>query len=319
MKLMSELSTKRDAPQTPQQLRRSILQAAKAQTIDQYRSWSGTVTASMRGGAKMQLERELASLPLEDLPFEEVCELAAAIRDQRYVPAFNRQIREADRQRIKREKHHKDELEAVGAWVRAERRKKVLIQQASNQAHAYCQEKAITGWTHLSVLGDIEARLEALLTGDEPILEAQAIVRSVLDARIAQAEATVAAARAKADEQWREEVAAVLVLGVLAGLVVLAFKYPAHTLAILNWIERTFGFAPGPEAGAPNPEASETTRPAASTEARPPAGAGEKTPSRPPVLSLSGEIPLRASPVTRRHAQRAHRDRWDRPIMRGGS
>jgi len=36
------------------------------------------VTASMRGGAKLAIERELASLPLEEFPFEEVLELAAA-------------------------------------------------------------------------------------------------------------------------------------------------------------------------------------------------------------------------------------------------
>jgi hypothetical protein len=35
----------------------------------------------MRGAAKLAIERELASLPLEELPFEGVLEIAAAIRD----------------------------------------------------------------------------------------------------------------------------------------------------------------------------------------------------------------------------------------------
>lgn len=277
-KALRESLTKQHAPQTPQQQRRTILQAAKTQVIDQYWTPLGQVTPSMRGVAKLAIERELASLPLEELPYEEVCELAAAVRDRWSGPVFTRQARETERQRVEREKRHKEELEALGALVRAERRKKILIQQASHQAHAYCQEKEITGWVHLSVLGDIESRLEALLTGDEPILEAQAIVRSVLEARFAEAEATLAAARAKATERWYEEVAAVLVLGALAGLVVLAIKYPAQALPILNWIERTFGLTPEAEAAAPTPETSETTPSSASPEARPPIKRRRKDP-----------------------------------------
>jgi hypothetical protein len=93
VKAMSEAATKRDAPQTSQQQRRKILEATKAQVID--RTWTplGQVTASMRGGAKLAIERELASLPLEELPFDEVCEFAAAIRDCSYAPAFNKQTR----------------------------------------------------------------------------------------------------------------------------------------------------------------------------------------------------------------------------------
>ena len=42
------------------------------------------------------------------------------------------------------------------------------------------------------MLVDLESRLKALLTGDEPILEAQVIVRAVLEDRfIAHAEGTI--------------------------------------------------------------------------------------------------------------------------------
>ena len=124
-------------------------------------------------------------------------------------------------------------------------------------------------WAHISVLSDVESRLDVFLTGDEPILEAQAIVRSVLEGRFAEAEATLAATRAKADEQWREEIADALVLGTLVGLIALSLRYPEHTAAFFNWLERTFGVTPGTEAGASNPEASETTSASASTETRP--------------------------------------------------
>ena len=95
--------------------------------------------------AKMLIERELASLPLEELPFEEVLEIAAAIRDGCYAPAFTRQAREATRRRVEEARDRKKEVETLGALLRADRRKKTLIRQANHQADAYCQEKAIIG------------------------------------------------------------------------------------------------------------------------------------------------------------------------------
>ena len=196
----------------------------------------------------MAIERELASLPLEELPFEGVLEIAAAIRDSCYTPGFIRQARKASRQGVEEESRHQKEVEALGALLRADCRKKILIQQASHQAQASCEEKAITEWAHRSVVGDIKSRLAALLTGDEPILEAQAIVRAVMDARFAEAEAKQEAARANATERWYEGVAAVLILGTVLAAPLLALKYPAQTLAIIIWLERAFGLPTGAEA-----------------------------------------------------------------------
>lgn len=284
---MREYSTKQNQPPTPQQRRREICQAAKTQVIDRYRPSSGTVTASMRGSAKMLIERELAILPLEELPFEEVLEIAAAIRDGCHGPAFTRQSREATRQRVEEERRHKKEVEALGVLIRADRRKTIFLQQANNQAHAYCQEKAVIGWAHVSMLADVKSRLDAFLTGDEPILEAHEIVRSVLEARFAEAEATLAAARAKATERWYEEVAAVLVLGAVVAAPLLAAWYPTQTVAIFNWLEQTFGYRPGAEAATPTPETAETTPPAASAETRPPSRRRRKD----PVAQSSPESP----------------------------
>lgn len=267
-KSMTESSTNSEALRSPQQQRRHVLQAAKAQVIDRSRSWSGTVTASMRGAAKAAIERGLANLPLEELPFEEVIEIAAATRDRCYAPAFTRQARDATRQRVEEELRHKQERVALGALIRADRRKKTFVLQTSQQAQAYCEEKAIVGWAQLRVVGDIESRLDAFLTGEESITEAQAIVQSVLDVRFAEADAQQAAAQAKAAEQWREELAGVLALGVLLAVPLLALRYPEQVVAILRWLERTFGLTP--EDGATTPDASATSPPAASADTRPP-------------------------------------------------
>lgn len=258
LKSVSESSTKPEGPPSPQQRRRKILQAAKEQVIDHYRTSLGQVTAAMRGAAKAAIERELASIPLEELPFPEVLELAAAIRDRLYAPAFRRQAREAERQDAEKKARRRKEVEELGALIRAARRKESFIQQASHQAQAYCEEKAITGWEQLSVVGDIESRLTEFLTGDESITEAQAIVRSVLDARFAEAEAKHAAVRAQADAKWRGDMLGLLLLGTLVGLLVLAFKYPAQALPILSWIERTFGLKPTSESEAKAQEPSQT-------------------------------------------------------------
>ena len=269
VKSIPDRSSKLDAPPTPQQQRRASLQAVKKRVIDQYVTLLGQVTTSMRGHAKLMIEQTLASLPLEDIGFEEACEIANAIRDRLYASAFTKQEREAERQRVETAAHKKKEVETLGALLGADRRKKMFCHQASQHAHAFCQEKKITGWAHVSVLADVELRLEVFLTGDEPILEGQAIVRSVLEGRFAEAEATLAATRAKADEKWREEVVAALVLSIQVGLVGLTLQYPEQTVAFFNWLERTFGFTPRAEAGAPKPEASETTSASASAESRP--------------------------------------------------
>ena len=218
----------------------------------------------MRGDAKLLIEQQLTKLPLEELGFEEACEIAAGIRDWLYSSAFSKQELDAERHRVETAAHRKKEVETLGGLRRASRCKTMCCQQARQRAHAFCLENEITGLAYLSVLSDVESRLDVFITGDEPILEGQAIVRSVLESRFAEAEATLAAMRAKADAQWREEVMAALVLGTLVGLITLSLRYPEHTMAFFNWLERTFGIAPGAEAGAPNPEASETTSATAS-------------------------------------------------------
>jgi hypothetical protein len=284
VKPIPEPSVKQDASPTPQQQRRTILHAVKKRVIDRYVTPLGQVTTSMRGYAKLMIEQTLARLPLEEVGFEEACEIAAAIRDRLYASAFHRQEREAERQRVDTAAHQKKEVETLGALIWADRRKKMFRQQASQQAEAFCQEKKIRGWAHVSVLADVESRLEVCLTGDEPILEGQAIVRSVLDFRFLEAEATLAAARAKADAQWHEDVEAVLVLGAVVGLVAFGLHYyPAQMVAIFEWIERTFGLAPGAETSAPNPGSSEkeTPPPTASAEPRPRSTRWRKDPVAP--------------------------------------
>lgn len=231
----------------------------------------------------MLIERELGTLSLEEFPFEEVLEIAAAIRDRLYEPVLRKQVREAERQRVAHEARRRKQIEDLAAGHRADRRKTTFIEQAIGQARARCEAQQIVGWDRLGVLVDIEVRLKELLTGSESVPDAQVIIQTVSAARFVEAQSKQDAARAKADEQWREEVAAVFVLGAVVAALLLAAWYPTQTLAIFNWIERTFGYAPGAEAAAPTPDTSEkeTPPPAASTEARPHSTRRRKYPDAP--------------------------------------
>jgi hypothetical protein len=281
-KALRESATKQNEPQTPQQRRRAIVQVAKAEVIDRYRPLSGTVTVSMRGSAKMLIERELATLPLEELPFEEVLEIAAAIRDRIYEPAFRKQTREAARQHAEHEARRRKEVEEFAAGHRADRRKTTLIEQAIGQARARCEAPQILRRDRLGVLVDIAVRLKELLTGGESVPDAQVIIQCVIEARFIEAAAKQAAAQAKATERWYEDIAGILVLGAVLAAPLLAARYPTQALVISSWIERTFGLTRGAETAAPTQNASETPPQAASAEPRPRSKRWRKYPDAPP-------------------------------------
>ena len=277
MKLLAESMAKLNEPPSAQQQRRKVLQSAKGHVIGHYYTASGIVTPAMRGAAKLGIERELATLPLEALPFEEVLELAIAIRDRGYARAFREQAQEAARLRVEQDAQRRKDVDALGALLRASRRKRLLIQQASHQTLAYCEEKQISGMAQLSLVGDIESRLDEFLTGDESVPEAQVIMQWVLEARFAEADARLAAARAKQEQKWWDDAAGLVVIGGLVVVPVLAAMYPTQTAQLCAWLERTFGWNAAAAAG-PTPHATpESAASSASASAPPPRRRWRKT------------------------------------------
>ncbi len=267
LKSMFEAASK-SKEQSPLQRRRVLLQEIKEQVINQYRTSKGSITTAMHGAAKTAIERELSNVPLEELSAEELYEIGAAIRDRVYEPVFEKQAEEAERRQAESQARSRKQREELGAWRRAHRQKEVLIDQAWNQTNAICEAKEVVGWHRLSVLCDINSRLDEFLTGDESITEAYAIIQSVLEARFAEADATLAAARAKQDAKWREEMQGLLVLCGVIALPVLAVKYPKQVLTIISWIEQIFGKVPsGTEATAK--ASSQTTSSSTGSSERP--------------------------------------------------
>ena len=89
-----------------------------------------------------------------------------------------------------------------------------------------------------------------------------------------------------------------MVLGALAGLVVLAVKFPVYTVALFDWIRQTFGGAPGAEAGAPKPGASEAAPSAAKAESKPPSGRRQKYPGA-LIVGTVGVVGVTTSSTTK--------------------
>lgn len=281
IKVMSDAAAKPDQPLSAEQRRRQCLQEIKRQVVDQSGPPHVTVTITMRGAAKATIERELRGMALEELPPEERYEIGAAIRDRVFAPAFKRQAEEAERRDAKKEAQRRADLETFGNLRRADRRKQILIQQASHQAQAYCEKHEITGWAQLSVVGDIEARLGDLLSGDEAITEAKGIVQCVLEARFQEAEATLAAAKAKEDAKWHEDMIGLLVFAGLLAIPLVVQQYPLQAMAFCQWLERTFGLKPAAEPEVQTRAESEPPASATSAEARPSIRRRPKAPASP--------------------------------------
>src|SRR5262249_13568197 len=86
-----------DAQETAQQRIRWLLQAAKSRAIDQEWSYMGRVTADMRAEARLAIDRELRSEPLDEFTPDELRELVEGVRNRIYTCIQRRQERETRR------------------------------------------------------------------------------------------------------------------------------------------------------------------------------------------------------------------------------
>ncbi len=222
---------------------RARLQAAKAQAVDEYRPNAGTVTARIRGEAKAALERELAGLPLEELPPQEVLELAQAVRDRLYEPYLRQQQEEAVRQQEHAEKRRARAIRIMQEERQWADRKAELIEEAVHRARSECRARQLSSRDQLSVELDLRARLDRELNGGEPLPEAYALIEKVMKFRLEESDAKRAADQAKEAREWRE------LLMTLAVLLLAAIGLPWLIRKLKEWLTSKFGveFPPEPE------------------------------------------------------------------------
>ncbi len=238
------------APESPAQRRRTLLQEAKIKAIDLHVYSKGTVTTQMRGAAKAAIEHELSGISLEELPVPEVCELAAAIRDRIYEPFFRKEHEEAERRQAEQGERRGEQARQQTEEQRQAKRKIRLMLEAGNLASARCRAYGLSPRDRLSIEVEVHARVREALTGAEPLPEAYALIEKIIAFRLAEEEAKLAAERAR---QWQEWRGLLLLAAAVIGLILLVRWFPGVVLAILDWLERTFGInqpnQPGPGPG----------------------------------------------------------------------
>lgn len=269
--------------ETSQQRRRRLLQAAKSKAIDRSWGFTGTVTAEMRAAARLAIERELRSEPLEEFTPQEVNELAEGIRDRGYFSFWRRQKKEAQRTQEAEERNRANQRDDDRKYNERTKKKAAFLNEAQRRVITVLKTHALSPRQRLQVMKEVITQLDDTLTGTESLSEGYASIDVVLQARIAEWDACEAAREARQQEEWWELGTAVVVIIALGSMYV---KAPE----ILNWLLKTLWPEPTENSGAtgkptgeaPCPSSNEQTPPRPVRRMRrPPQSPAPETPSSP--------------------------------------
>jgi len=156
--------------------RRRILQRAKDWAI------AGSpygIPGDLRAAALRAIETELGAFALDEMPFAEVCTLAAGARDRVYRPHLEAERRAAE------EKRAAQQRESQAAWDKARRdveawsEKQDLVRHGLEYAARELHEESIVDQYRVRPI--VEAALEHKLTGRESEDDVEDLVEDVLE------------------------------------------------------------------------------------------------------------------------------------------
>jgi hypothetical protein len=248
------------AQETPQQQLRRLLQAAKSHAVDHHWSSTGTVTTEMRAAARLAIDRELRSEPLDEFTPQEVNELAEGIRERVYTSLRHRQEKEARRTQEAEERKRAANRDDDRKHTERTKKKTAFLHEARRRAAALLKTRSLSLLQRIQVLEEILEHLDATLNGAESLSEAYASIDAVLQARVAEWDAYEAAREARQQEEWME------IAAVILGLIALGFMYvkvPEILLWLLNilWPEpaKNPGTTDKPTGEDPCPPSNEQT------------------------------------------------------------
>jgi len=248
------------AQETPQQRLRRLLQAAKSHAVNHHWSSTGTVTAEMRAAARLAIDRELRSEPLDEFTPQEVYELAEGIRERVYTSLRHRQEKEARRTHEAEERKRAVQRDDDRKHTERKKRKAAFLNEALRRVVTFLKTHALSPRQRLQVMEEVLTQLDETLTGAESLSEAYASIDAILQARVAEWDAYEAAREARQQEEWIE------IAAVILGLIALGFMYvkvPNILLWLLNilWPEpaKNHGTTDKPTGEAPCPPSNEQT------------------------------------------------------------
>ena len=278
--------------ETPQQRRRRLLQTAKTRAVDQYWSFTGTITAEMRAGAKLAIERELRDEPLEEFSPQEVNELAEGVRDRVYTSARRRQEKETQRTQELEERKRAAQRDDDRKHNERSKKKAAFLDEARRRVVTLLKARSLSPLQRLQVMEEVLTHLDETFTGAEPLSEAYTSIDAILQARVAEWDAHEAAREARRQEEWRE-LAAVIVVVIVLGFIYV--KGPE----ILQWLLKILSPEPAADSGTAQYPTTDASHHASDEQIarrpirrmrRPPQSPAPEPPSTPPTPD--GEYPF---------------------------
>ena len=198
--------------QTPQQMRRRLLQDAKSKAIDRSWSFTGMLTTEMRAAARLAIDRELRTEPLEEFSPQEVIELADGVRDRVYASFWSRQKKETQRTQEAEERKRAAQRDDDRQRNECIRKKAAFLNEAQRRVISFLKTCSLSPLKRLEALEELLSLLDKTITGDEPLSEVYAALDAILGARVTELNAQKAARETKQQKEWQELATVVVVV-----------------------------------------------------------------------------------------------------------
>jgi len=138
---------------TPTGLARWMMQSVKDEVIDKWRSLGYTIPSETKAQALIAIERELSTLPIDQLPRSELVTVAEAIRDRYYRPVMQAEQRAREQaERMQNQARQRTALIAAGI---------------AHASRALRQQPTLDGLTRLDLEQKVKRALEQDIDGSE--------------------------------------------------------------------------------------------------------------------------------------------------------
>jgi hypothetical protein len=152
---------------TPTGLARWMIQSVKDEVIGKWRSQGHIMPSETKAQALMAIERELSTLPIDQLPRSELVTVAEGIRDRYYRPVMQAEQRAREQaERMQNQARQRTALIAAGM---------------AHANRALRQQPNLDGLTRLDLEQKVKQALEQDIDGSEGEVDVQALVTQTIE------------------------------------------------------------------------------------------------------------------------------------------
>lgn len=174
--------------------RREIIQRVKGRVMDW--AWTKiplmvTIPRETEARARAEIERELAGLPVEEIPESELVAIAEGVRDKCYRPMVEAHRRQEEEERQKRREAEAEERRGEAATTQ-------LVAHGKRYAEDRLDAEGVQGFERLGITRRIGAALDREIEGTESTRDVEELVEGLLAPEIKQV-------RRQAEERQHQE------------------------------------------------------------------------------------------------------------------